>query len=727
MRSMSRLPLLLLVITIVTLFDISIATQDAPVSELSTRIWKAPPPFRDEFLASVPPNGQDMDHLGRIVRLSKLFSGRQVGSKFSIYTRRGSAEDIVYDPEKKCEPELIKSCDEVYQFQLGKMVLSGFDPNLRTIILVPGFLTNDKPEWILESKDLWLQLEDCNVIMVTWKDGNRTIYHMAVANTPVVARQISVFLYYLAGLNDVNFRDPEFLGKIQIVGHSLGAHISGFVGKDFGGQISRITGLDPAGPSFERKTRRNRLDRYDAKLVTVIHSNRGELVEGLKRFISRKIGSDDKMEAENQLEDGEEENVKEKEVPSYFGINEQLGDIDYFANDGRLQPGCNDPLHICDHGRSTTIYKQILAHQLRSRLMAQNDRIKEEQNRLLAFRTNGDYDTFLTGINFNDQCPNLFEESKVAGSHNHVRNCAIPIDVIGQVDNLIYEFQHEYGIDFNKSQYPESNRFFFKTLAQDPFVGEHYLLKVRLSKKESVWGDTCKLKGYIKMANGAVVELEVNRGSNLIDTQQFFGLAMPYVNPLGIDATQALDTISDQLNRALLDQNQAASHHEISNEELSKVVPSELELSIVSDSYDSSATSGTAKLQLLKSMSEPAIKRIHDRHIPNVEQCKLVIVSTEVVPISVKSKANNLVGLYDDPGKETNVGNGVNWALSSAPKINQASRSRSRRVLSNLKSFVKHTHNSGKFTSLLQRASNILSSNSVTKVIRKFARLVLRH
>ena len=69
-------------------------------------------------------------------------------------------------------------------------------------------------------------------------------------------------------------------------GHSLGAHVAGYAGKYFqerhnGTKLERITGCDPAGPMFQHSAdesiRQVRLDRDDAKLVDIIHTNAGEL------------------------------------------------------------------------------------------------------------------------------------------------------------------------------------------------------------------------------------------------------------------------------------------------------------------------------------------------------------------------------------------------------------------------------------------------------------------
>ncbi len=68
------------------------------------------------------------------------------------------------------------------------------------------------------------------------------------------------------------------LNELDILGHSLGAHLAGYVGKRFIDEnkvplIRRITGLDPAGGYFENMEPVTRLQPTDATFVDVIHTN----------------------------------------------------------------------------------------------------------------------------------------------------------------------------------------------------------------------------------------------------------------------------------------------------------------------------------------------------------------------------------------------------------------------------------------------------------------------
>lgn len=65
--------------------------------------------------------------------------------------------------------------------------------------------------------------------------------------------------------------------KVHLIGHSLGAHISGYVGRYFKGELGRITGLDPAGPLFFTVSSNLSIWKTNAKFVDVIHTCAGIL------------------------------------------------------------------------------------------------------------------------------------------------------------------------------------------------------------------------------------------------------------------------------------------------------------------------------------------------------------------------------------------------------------------------------------------------------------------
>lgn len=91
------------------------------------------------------------------------------------------------------------------------------------------------------------------------------------------------------------------LDELLIVGHSLGAHISGVAGKQLqNGRIGVIIGLDPAGPLFSLNKVTKRLADTDANYVQVIHTDGGHL-----------------------------------------SIKHPIGHADFFPNGGTEQPGCS--------------------------------------------------------------------------------------------------------------------------------------------------------------------------------------------------------------------------------------------------------------------------------------------------------------------------------------------------------------------------------------------------
>ncbi|XP_039344865.1 lipase member H isoform X2 [Mauremys reevesii] len=190
----------------------------------------------------------------------------------------------------------------------------------KTILIVHGYRpTGSPPIWIQKVVDLLLSVEDINIIIVDWNRGATTLlYHRASSNTKKVAE-------FLKTLIDQMLADGASLDSVYMIGISLGAHISGFVGQMYNGKLGRITGLDPAGPLFNGKPPEERLDPTDAQFVDVIHSD----IDGL-------------------------------------GYREALGHIDFYANGGTDQPGCPQTIFSgsqyfkCDHQRSVFLFLSSL-------------------------------------------------------------------------------------------------------------------------------------------------------------------------------------------------------------------------------------------------------------------------------------------------------------------------------------------------------------------------------
>jgi triacylglycerol lipase len=113
-------------------------------------------------------------------------------------------------------------------------------------------------------------------------------YVRAAVNTRLVGKQVALLI------KAINLEFGDINNSTHLVGFSLGAHVSGFVGKELR-NLSRITGgsqelrhqhsssgagLDPAGPLFEGYSPKVRLDKTDADYVDVIHSNGDSLIIG---------------------------------------------------------------------------------------------------------------------------------------------------------------------------------------------------------------------------------------------------------------------------------------------------------------------------------------------------------------------------------------------------------------------------------------------------------------
>ncbi|KAK9877022.1 hypothetical protein WA026_016048 [Henosepilachna vigintioctopunctata] len=176
----------------------------------------------------------------------------------------------------------------------------GFNKSLPTKVLIHGFGSGCTHVWVYEMRSALMAVEEINVVCVDWENGAiLPNYVKATANTRLVGKQLAMLLQGLVKHNGLSLRNTH------LIGFSLGAHVAGFAGAEIG-NLSRITGLDPAGPLFESQDPRARLDQNDADFVDVIHSNGENLILG------------------------------------GLGSYQPMGHVDFYPNGGRMQKGCSN-------------------------------------------------------------------------------------------------------------------------------------------------------------------------------------------------------------------------------------------------------------------------------------------------------------------------------------------------------------------------------------------------
>ncbi|EFA06789.1 Vitellogenin-2-like Protein [Tribolium castaneum] len=234
------------------------------------------------------------------------------------------------------------------------------------VFIIHGWTENREREWYEDLKNAFLtRREDYYVVQVDWSDPADQIYTISSWNTKDVGHIIGEFI---VGLHK-NYSVP--LGNILLVGHSLGGQVSGFVGKKVqeltGNKLPRIIALDPAGPLFISRPDEERLNKNDAEVVHVIHTDGGT-----------------------------------------FGFKSSCGTIDFFPNGGSSQPGCTriDLLDIksvaepitCDHHRSWQFFIEAVLN----------------PNEFLATRCES-YTKFKTGLCEKDEVPMGDLETKKTG------------------------------------------------------------------------------------------------------------------------------------------------------------------------------------------------------------------------------------------------------------------------------------------------------------------------
>ncbi|XP_073819937.1 phospholipase A1-like [Musca autumnalis] len=199
---------------------------------------------------------------------------------------------------------------------MDSLELSNFDVSKPTYIIIHGWTQSYQTNNIQQIAHAALGAFDCNAIVIDWPRARSRDFVSSFAAVPGVGKQLADMIDFLRKF----YQMP--LENLVIVGHSLGAHVAGYAGKNVeSGKLSKIIALDAALPLYSYDKPQKRLAVTDADYVQVIHTSAGKL-----------------------------------------GFVRPIGHGDFYPNGGQQQPGCdNEIFGFCSHEQSTQYYAEALA------------------------------------------------------------------------------------------------------------------------------------------------------------------------------------------------------------------------------------------------------------------------------------------------------------------------------------------------------------------------------
>ncbi|XP_065342601.1 lipase member H-like isoform X1 [Cloeon dipterum] len=193
-----------------------------------------------------------------------------------------------------------------------------FNRSLPTAIYTHGFLEGEKGSSIRAFRAAFLFRGDYNFIAVDWQKLAAGPWYLSAANNVrPVGMAIAQMIDRLVNIKAID------LSKLHLIGFSLGAHVSAVAARYITvGRVPRITGLDPAYPTFSGRPKADKLDPSDADFVDVIHTCGG-----------------------------------------LYGYTEPIGHVDFYPNGGNyFQPGCINVISFgtCSHWRAWRFFEESL-------------------------------------------------------------------------------------------------------------------------------------------------------------------------------------------------------------------------------------------------------------------------------------------------------------------------------------------------------------------------------
>jgi len=223
-----------------------------------------------------------------------------------------------------------------------------FIPDIETILMAHGYVSTAEGEHGCETFVQYYNKagRDVQVICIDWRNlaslsrwemaKNLGAFNGEAQNSVDVGWWLGRLLHSLVEKTDLDSN------KVHLIGHSLGAHVVGVMGRTFaalsGKHVARVTGLDPAGPLFVRNAyglKKHMIGKDSGTFVDIIHSN-----------------GDFDPYAFNILHPGSS---------LHYGDLHALGHADFYPNGGRVQgpSGCTVSApweSSCSHGRAVDFY-----------------------------------------------------------------------------------------------------------------------------------------------------------------------------------------------------------------------------------------------------------------------------------------------------------------------------------------------------------------------------------
>ncbi|XP_030384292.1 pancreatic triacylglycerol lipase-like [Scaptodrosophila lebanonensis] len=197
---------------------------------------------------------------------------------------------------------------------------SDFEPPRPIEILIHGYTGHRDFAPNSNVRPALLDHENVYVISVDYGPLVREpCYPQAVENVPLVSKCLAQLI------NNLLDRGISQSDQLHIIGFSLGGQVAGQTANYVTEKLHHITGLDPAKPGFITKPDTERLDASDAKLVDGIHTD-----------------------------------------VLAFGMLGSLGHVDFYPNNGALQPGCIEDtiaaanFSNCNHNRAPIYYAESI-------------------------------------------------------------------------------------------------------------------------------------------------------------------------------------------------------------------------------------------------------------------------------------------------------------------------------------------------------------------------------